>query len=61
MLDYSYIDDNVWKFHSWRSDTPASWKENRQLPYLYLISYQEKTLGKGTFGKVKLATHLPTG
>jgi serine/threonine protein kinase len=21
----------------------------------------EKTLGKGTFGKVKLATHVPTG
>jgi 5'-AMP-activated protein kinase catalytic alpha subunit len=21
----------------------------------------EKTLGKGTFGKVKLATHMPTG
>jgi 5'-AMP-activated protein kinase catalytic alpha subunit len=23
--------------------------------------HTEKTLGKGTFGKVKLATHIPTG
>ena len=29
---------------------------------LVMHSYNaEKTLGKGTFGKVKLATHTPTG
>lgn len=28
---------------------------------MYLCFYPEKTLGKGTFGKVKLATHIPTG
>ncbi len=26
-----------------------------------LLVILEKTLGKGTFGKVKLATHIPTG
>lgn len=28
---------------------------------MFHSSYLEKTLGKGTFGKVKLATHIPTG
>lgn len=28
---------------------------------MYSLYDSEKTLGKGTFGKVKLATHIPTG
>lgn len=26
----------------------------------YFFTYEGETIGKGTFGKVKLATHLPT-
>ena len=59
--NYSYIDDNVWKIHRLRASPPPQREKNRQLPDRYSSPHSEKTLGKGTFGKVKLATHIPTG
>lgn len=36
-------------------------QENRPLSHRYNAPHIEKTLGQGTFGKVKLATHDLTG
>lgn len=48
---YNYIDD--------RSGKPGA--EDRRIPHPYLHANPEKTLGQGTFGKVKLAIHERTG
>lgn len=48
---YNYIDD--------RSGKPGP--EDRRISHPYLHANQEKTLGQGTFGKVKLAIHERTG
>jgi len=55
------IDGNVWTKHPSGEPRTAKRKENRQLLNMYIWFNSEKTLGKGTFGKVKLATHIPTG
>ena len=39
----------------------ASAAANRRIPHLYNLWHSEKTLGQGTFGKVKLAIHERTG
>jgi serine/threonine protein kinase len=46
-----YIDDRSGK----------SAPKNRRISHLYLNHHLEKTLGQGTFGKVKLAIHERTG
>jgi hypothetical protein len=33
---------------------------NRAIPYRYDFSYEGKSLGEGTFGKVRLGIHMPT-
>lgn len=51
VTSYNYIDD--------RSGKPGP--EDWRIPHPYLHANPEKTLGQGTFGKVKLAIHERTG
>jgi hypothetical protein len=49
--------------NSYRRAVPPKRRRRRSAAISFVppIGYPEKTLGKGTFGKVKLATHIPTG
>lgn len=44
--------------NSHSAQAPDAAKQKRQIVGQYMIG---KTIGEGTFGKVKLAVHIPTG
>lgn len=71
MLFFIYVFERIVRIYKiyknefvWRKDRSRwSWKEkeNWQLCVRYIASYIGKTLGKGTFGKVKVGIHTLTG